>query len=188
MKPEFNIQHVDRHQREQFVVWQNRFVDEYNRSRQHRRGHQLIKSITQQHWAALFQHNVSPAWIRYGDRNIGFVSQQQISIGVTAATAQDISVVSDVYVDPKFRGRGLLTYCLLAFQAKGFQAILIDQQKLLDNSEYYANLGYAWGMHWPEQDLLIVSKQPQIDPDLWFEIDFCPLTPQKTHTLDKYPV
>lgn len=167
MKPEFNIEPVDIQQREVFVIWKNRFVDEYNRSRQHRQGHHLLKGITAQHWAETFQHGFGPSWIRLGVRNIGFVCPQQITIGATQDSAQPIRVVSDVYVDPKFRGRGLLAACLLAFQEQGIQAILIDQQKLLDNAGYYATLGYVWALRWPEQDLLIVSQQPLVNQDLW---------------------
>jgi hypothetical protein len=180
MKPEFNIEPVDIQQREAFAIWKNRFVDEYIRGRPHtqglsvsrKQGHHLLTGITAQHWAETFEHGVGPSWIRLGVRNIGFVSPQQIPIGATQDSA--IRVVSDVYVDPKFRGRGLLAACLLAFQEQGIQAILIDQPTLLDNAGYYATLGYVWARRYPVQDLLmvgqdllIVSQQPLVNQDLW---------------------
>jgi hypothetical protein len=170
MSKEFNTETIDITQREVFVIWKNRFVDEYNRSAQHRQGHTLMKGVPLDRWIESFGHECGPHWIRQGVRNIGFVSPQQITIGMNEETAKPIKVVSDVYVDPKFRGKGLLAACLLSFQEQGINAILIDELKLLENAVYYAGLGYQYAMRWPEQELLIVSKEPSVDVNLWFRL------------------
>ena len=45
--------------------------------------------------------------------------------------------------------------------------ILIDKQKLLDNAEYYVNLGFKFATNWAEQDLWIVSPTDQGQPTMW---------------------
>jgi GNAT superfamily N-acetyltransferase len=153
------------------IPGKNRYVDEYNRSEQTRIGHKLLKGIAQEMWAEIYSWNVAPMWLRSGNRNIGFVAFQEIYIGLTSETTQPIRVVSDVYVDPKFRGKGLLYATLKYCQSElNHKVILIDKQKLLNNANYYISLNYLYAKHWSEQELLMLSTEPLVDSELWFRL------------------
>jgi GNAT superfamily N-acetyltransferase len=170
MSKEFRTEAINQNERAVFEIWHDRFVNEYNRSQQARQGHILNLGTPQWLWNQSFENNVGPLWIKCGNRNIGFVSPQAVTLGLNKETAQQIQIVSDVYIDPKFRGRGLLAACLMEQRENGRCAILIDEQKLTDNADYYASLGFRFAMRWPEEELLIVSPTKLIDDNMWIEI------------------
>jgi GNAT superfamily N-acetyltransferase len=167
---DFDLEPMQFSERPAFAVWHDRFVEEYNRSPQARQGHTLQLGTPKWRWDQSFEHGVGALWIKCGKRNIGFVVPQAVTIGLSKESARQIKIVSDVYVDPKFRGRGLLRACLLQQRDQGREAILIDEQKLTDNAGYYGSLGFRYAMRWPEQDLLIVSPTKLVDDDMWIEI------------------
>ena len=167
MALEFNTQPIDYTDRAIFEIWHDRFVNEYNRSQQARQGCILKLGTPRAHWDQSFENNVGPLWIKHGKRNIGFISPQAVTIGIDNESAQQIQIISDVYIDPKFRGRGLLAACLLEQREHHREAILIDRKKLIDNASYYAALGFKYGMHWLDQELLIISPKKLIHDDLW---------------------
>lgn len=170
MNKHFDLETVKYQDRELFENWHDRFANEYNRSRQHRQGHILNLGTPQSLWDIAFKHEVPPLWIKFGHRNIGFVSPQSIKIGRDKDVSQTVQIISDVYIDPKFRRRGLLAACLLEQRNHGRQVILIDREKLLDNCAYYQMLGFRYACHWHEQELLLVSPEAIVDKDIWTQI------------------
>jgi len=164
---EFYTEAAKRNERVMFEIWHDRFVKEYNRSHQARNDRTLNMGIPENHWDTWFQNDCVPLWVKTGNRNIGFVSPQQLTIGLGEENAKQIEIISDVYIDKKFRGRGLLQACLMEQRELGRQAILIDEAKLLANAGYYVALGFKFLMRWPEQDLLIVSPERLIDDRMW---------------------
>ena len=169
-KEHFSLLPIDHSERAAFEIWHDRFVNEYNRSPQARIGHQLCLGTPQAHWDETFAHNVSPYWIKYKNRNIGFATSQSISFGSSAETAEQMTIVSDVYVDPKFRGQGILRGVLLTLREQGIAPILIDRQKLLDNASYYVKLGFKFATNWADQDLWIVSPSDRGHPEWWVRL------------------
>lgn len=166
----FSLEPIAHSQRVAFEIWHDRFVNEYNRSSQDRQGHHLCLGTPQANWDESFAYDVAPFWIKYKNRNIGFASPQSIRFGSCAETAEQIKIVSDVYVDPKFRGQGILAAVLLHLRDDGIAPILIDKKKLLDNANYYVNLGFKFATNWAEQDLWIVSPTNQLHPDMWIRL------------------
>jgi GNAT superfamily N-acetyltransferase len=165
-----SIEEVKRDERHVFEIWHDRFAKEYNRSQQARMDRVLCMGTPENHWNQWFEYGTVPLWIKYGKRNIGFVAPLQLTLGLSAETAQPVQVVSDVYVDPKFRGHGLLRACLLEQRESGRKAILIDKQKLLDNAGYYCSLGFRYAMHWREQELVLVSPEKLVADELWINL------------------
>lgn len=163
---DFDMNPVAFDQREAFEIWHDRFVREYNRSEQDRVGHELVLGTPAEHWQQSFDHEVGPRWIQYRGRNIGFAAPQQISIGLDEQSATPLRIVSDVYIDPKFRGRGLLAAVLMAFREEDMDTILIDSRKLKDNAGYYYGLGFRFGCHWLDQGLILISVKSHGE---WFQ-------------------
>jgi GNAT superfamily N-acetyltransferase len=164
---DFSIDPIAHADRAVFEIWHDRFVNEYNRSKQARVGRQLCVGTPQAHWDVSFEYEVGPRWIKYKNRNIGYVAPQSVAMGSSAETARQVKMISDVYVDPKFRGRGILAAVLLTMREQGMAPILIDEKKLRDNIGYYIRLGFKFIRHWADQDLLIVSPDDQGNPEWW---------------------
>jgi len=163
MSSGFDLEPVLFEQREAFEIWHDRFVREYNRSEQDRQGCELTLGTPKENWRLSFEHNVAPSWIQYRKRNIGFAAPQHISVGWDENTAEPMKILSDVYVDPKFRGRGILSAVIRAFRNQGIDTILIDGRKIKDNAIYYYNLGFRFGCHWLDQGLILLSPTQHHD-------------------------
>ena len=148
-------------EREMFSPWQQRFAKEYNSSKQLRQGHILIEGIDPTIWQGLFDSNMCPLWIKLnGKMNIGFVSPLLMTVGNRLLnTEYTVKYVSDVYVDRRFRGKGILSWALKEMRKQDVRAISIDGLKLIENAEYYYNLGFNWSMPWPGQELLMLSTE-----------------------------
>lgn len=164
---DFDIERAKYNERQIFSIWRDRFVNEYNRSRQARTDRKLVSGTPQDHWDLWFDNNVVPMWIKLDKRNIGFICPQSLTLVHNDGPIQKLEIVSDVYVDPKFRGRGILAQCLLNQRENGRMAILIDELKLRENAAYYVNLGFRYFTRWTDQELLIVSPQKLLNDKFW---------------------
>jgi GNAT superfamily N-acetyltransferase len=167
MKLNFTFEPVLHSEREIYTPWGNRFKKEYNRSAQARQGHTLIMGNPPSNWNDSFKNGVGPVWFKLGKRNVGFTNPGSVVMGLNKETAVRIQYVCDVYVDPEFRGRGLLKTCILHQREQGRSAVLIDEKKLNDNAEYYSSLGFKYFMDWPDQELIFISPEKLVDNDFW---------------------
>lgn len=148
-----------------FDIWQTRFVNEYNRSQQFRKGYKLIAGTNIDHWNLSFENNTGPIWIRVGNHNIGFISPNIVTIGNYLISEEtQLPYVCDVYIDRRFRGKGLLTWALTKMRERGTEVICIDRKKIEDNAGYYWALGFRFFVPWQENELLLVSPT-QHSPD-----------------------
>ena len=152
-----------------FVVWKNRFADEYNNSDQARQGRTLIKGIRDKNWKQSFKFGTVPHWIKVQNETVGIVMTQR-TIFVWFGKKYPVNLVTDVYVDPKHRGKGILRETLLMMREKKFAPIAIDKLKLIDNAEYYASLGFKYVTEWSEQELIILSPVTLVSVEIWKNI------------------
>jgi hypothetical protein len=164
-----NLTPVAYNERKDFVVWKNRFADEYNNSSQSRIGHILIRGIPPKVWKSSFKLKTPPYWIKNNNQIVGVVMCQQLVFN-WFGNPHNVDVVTDVYVDPKHRNKGILRETLLMMRDKGFAPIVIDKLKLLDNARYYVSLGFKYATEWNDQELVILSPAAVIDPIIWKNI------------------
>jgi GNAT superfamily N-acetyltransferase len=156
-------------ERNSFVIWKDKFADEYNNSSQHRSDRVLLKGIKEKYWKQAFKLGTFPHWIKLHNQTIGIVMTQR-TIFTWFGKKAPVNVVTDVYVDPNHRGKGVLRETLLMMRDKNFIPIAIDKLKLLNNAEYYASLGFKYGAHWHEQELVVISPVALINEEIWQKI------------------
>lgn len=174
-REDLSLLEVKYQERPAFVIWQRRFAEEYNRSPQARTQRIIESGFTEARWAETYRENLAPYWIKDKKRNIGWVSVQRLDMGKDKDSTSSVFCVCDVYVDPKYRHKGILAAVLLTLAESGFDTIIIDELKFKDNMRYYFLLGYRYLSKWPEQDLLLLSKTQH--DDIW--VDLIPSLPKE---------
>ncbi len=172
---DLSLLEVKYEERPAFIIWQKRFAEEYNRSPQARTQRIVDTGFTQARWDETYRENLAPYWIKDKKKNIGWASVQRLDMGKDKDNTKSVLCVCDVYVDPKYRHKGILAAVLLTLSEADFDTIIIDELKFKDNMRYYFMLGYRYLSKWPEQDLLLLSKRQH--DDIW--VDLIPNLPKE---------